>query len=91
MPIVQHQISAGHAGLLAVNAGFVVCEEHPFLGASPDAYVNDPTSTDQFSLAEIKCPYKYCNLSPESSAMNSNPGPTSYHRQKVVRLHCIHH
>lgn len=67
---IEHQLSMGHDGLLAVNAGFVVCEEHPFLGASPDAYVNDPTSVDQYGLAEIKCPYKYRDLSPEDAAMN---------------------
>lgn len=69
---VQHQIDLGHVGLVAVNAGFVVCEEHPFLGASPDAYINDPSSADQFGLAEVKCPYKYRELSPEDAAMNSD-------------------
>ena len=69
---VEHQAGVGHVGLLAVNAGFVVCEAHPFLGASPDAYVNDPTSVDQFGLAEIKCPYKYRDLSPADAAMNSD-------------------
>ena len=39
-------------------------EECPFIGASPDAYVFDLSSVDQFSLAEIKCPYKYSYLTP---------------------------
>ena len=67
---VEQKTSSGHAGLIAVKAGFVICEEIPFLGASPDAYVNDPTSVDQFGLAEIKCPYKYRDLSPQDAAMN---------------------
>ena len=53
-----------------MKAGFVICDKHPFLGASPDAY--DPTSVEQFGLAEIKCPYKYRDLSPEEAAMNSD-------------------
>ena len=36
---VDHQISAGHTELVAVKAGFMVCEEHPFLGISPDACI----------------------------------------------------
>ena len=39
---IDHQIRLGHTELVATKAGFVVCEEHPFLGASPDAYVHDP-------------------------------------------------
>ena len=69
---VEHQQRSGHDGLIAVSAGFVVCEEHPFLGASPDAYVNDACSVDQFGLAEIKCPYKYRDLPPEDAASNSD-------------------
>ena len=34
-------------GLVCVKAGFVICEEYPFLGASPDGYVNDPSFVDQ--------------------------------------------
>ena len=64
---VEQKTSSGHAGLIAVKAGFVICEE---IRASPDAYVNDPTSVDQFGLAEIKCPYKYRDLSPQDAAMN---------------------
>ena len=50
----------------------MVCEEHPFLGALPDAHVNDPNSADQIGLAEVKCPYKYRELSPEDAAMNAD-------------------
>lgn len=36
------------------------------VGASPDAYVYE--STDQYRLTEIKCPYKYQNISPVDAA-----------------------
>ena len=34
-----------------------------FLGASPDAYVCDPSRQDQYGLVEIKCPFKYKEVS----------------------------
>ena len=39
-------------GKNAKKCGFFVCKEKPFLGASPDAMLDDGTS-----LVEIKCPY----------------------------------
>ena len=40
---VQHQRSKGHDGLYCCSSGLVVSEQYPFLGASPDAAVYDPT------------------------------------------------
>ena len=40
---IQYQISLGHAGLVTAKSGFVVCEGHPFLGASPDGLAFDPS------------------------------------------------
>ena len=60
----EHQLQTGHTDLDTCRAGFVGCEEHPFIGASPDAYVFDPSSVNHFGLAEIKCPYKYRELTP---------------------------
>ena len=50
---VKHQTGLGHDGLRAVRAGFVVCEEYPFLGASSDTYVNDPHCIYQFGVAKL--------------------------------------
>ena len=51
---VDHQISAGHTQLVAVKAGFMVCEEHPpFLGASPDTYIR--TFTTRAQLSSLAC------------------------------------
>ena len=69
---VEHQLSLGHNGLVAVKAGFVVCEEYPFLGASPDGFVHDPTDVSLYGLLEIKCPFKYRNLLPEDAASHTD-------------------
>lgn len=37
-------------------SGFVVNPDAPYLGASPDAKVYDPTENPPFGLAEVKCP-----------------------------------
>ena len=68
----KHYRLLGNTNVIVCRAGFVVCKEHPFLGASPDAYVHDPQSSDQYGLAEIKCPYKYRNISPVDAARASD-------------------
>lgn len=50
-----YQKSHGHSDITICSAGFVIYESHPFLGASPDAYVCDNVRQDQFGLVEIKC------------------------------------
>ena len=62
----------GNTNIVVCKAGFVVCEEHPFLGASPDAYVHDPHAEDTYGLAEIKCPFKYRNICPNDAAKESD-------------------
>ena len=43
---VDLQLTSGHNGLVAVKAGFVICEEFHFLGATTDACVHDPSQTE---------------------------------------------
>ncbi len=50
--------------ILACKSGFVIYEEYPFLGASPDAAVYDPSIAKSFRLAEVKCPYSCRNIPP---------------------------
>ena len=69
---VEHQLQTGHTDLVTCRAEFVECEEHPFIGASPDAYVFDPCSVNQFGLLEIKCPYKYRDLTPIEASKHSD-------------------
>ena len=64
----KSQHYSGHHGLYYSPSGFVVCESHPFLGASPDAVVHDPTDPSPFGLAEVKCPYSFRNQTPFEAA-----------------------
>ena len=59
-----NQKSSGHEGLITAQSGFVSCESHPFVGASPDANVYDPSNAEPFGVAEVKCPYACRNVSP---------------------------
>ena len=67
---VQNQ--SGHDGLFYSKSGFVISEQYPFLGASPDAVVHDTQETNPFGLAEVKCPYSVRNLTPIESAESSD-------------------
>ena len=64
---VEYQHAAGHDSFMTCRSGFVICEAHPFLGASPDAYAYDLTLSQPFGLVEIKCPYSHRNETPEEA------------------------
>ncbi len=68
----EHQHGSGHDTLSVRKCGFVISEDHPFLGASPDALVCDPTNADQFGLAEIKCPFSSRNVTPSQACLNKD-------------------
>ena len=51
-----------HKNFTVYDCGLVVKPSHPYLGASPDGKVFDPSSTSPFGLLEIKCPYTWCNV-----------------------------
>ena len=54
----QYQQSNGHPDYTVCASGFIVNTTHPFLGASPDGAVYDPSSTLlPYGFLEIKCPY----------------------------------
>ena len=67
---LQHQ--SGHHGLYYCKSGFVISTDYPFLGASPDAVVHDPTAENQFGLAEVKSSYSCRHLSPVDAAGTAN-------------------
>ena len=51
---------------------FSVCETYPFLGASPDGAVYDPSNTNQpFGFLEIKCLYSQRNMTPADACSSS--------------------
>lgn len=41
----EYQMTNGHSDIVIAKAGFVISEEHPFLGVSPDAYVYDTSNS----------------------------------------------
>ncbi len=69
----KHLKGLGNVDVIVCKAGFVICEEYPIVGASPDAYVYDPTSQgNEYGLGEIKCPYKHRDHSPIDAAKDSD-------------------
>jgi hypothetical protein len=62
------QKAEGHPDIVVSPSGFHICAEHPFLGASPDGSVYDPSNIQQpFGFLEIKCPYS-CRLQTPAEA-----------------------
>lgn len=68
----QKQKAAGNDGMTVCKAGFHICEQYPFLGASPDGCIHDPKSEYKFGVLEVKCPYKYRHKTISDSATNSD-------------------
>ena len=56
----------------AFPSGFVISEDRPFLRASPDAAVYDPSMPDVFGLAEVKCPFSFHNMTPSEACSKPN-------------------
>ena len=64
---VQFMKSHWH-DVVVCSSGFLISQSHPFLGASPDGAVYDPTSTSQpYGFLDIKCPYKVRDRTPEDA------------------------
>ena len=63
---VNYMIDNGHLGLQTEKSGFVVHPGKCWLGASPDAWVTDPSVTASSGIAEFKCPYQSNSTSRES-------------------------
>ena len=69
---IHHQHSCGRSDLTVGPCGFFISEQqHPFLGATPDGTVYDPTNPEQpFGFLEVKCPYSHRDRTPtEACAM----------------------
>ena len=54
--------------MVTKECGFLLCEEIPFVGGSPDGIIECDCSGQ--SCLEIKCPFSICHLSPESPDAN---------------------
>ena len=65
----QHQQANGHPELLVTKSGFIINPSFPFLGASTNEAVYDPSNQDQpFGFVEVKCPYSARDKTPLEAA-----------------------
>ena len=72
MAYTNHMQLYGHKDLRTTSAGFVVHPEKGWLGASPDAWVEDPYCNAINGIAEFKCPYTKADVSPEEACLDKN-------------------
>ena len=72
MQYIDFQHAHGHFNLMVTQSGFFINKKYPFLGASPDGSVYDPSSDQHFGFLEVKCPISYRNVTPEQA--NTSPG-----------------
>ena len=69
---IDYQRQNGHSGLTVCKVGFFVSKTHPFLGASPDGGVYDPTSKESYGYIEVKCPYSHRDNTPLEACADSH-------------------
>lgn len=70
---ISYQHTKGLGSLTVGPCGFLVSESHPFLGATPDGTVYDPSDLQHpFGFIEVKCPYTHRNHTPIEAC--SSPG-----------------
>lgn len=68
---VEHMQTNGHLGLTTSDSGLVVHVEKCWLGATPDAWVTDPSVKDTNGIAEFKCPYREANMTLDEACQGS--------------------
>ena len=69
---LRHQQGQGHPNLTVAPCGFYVYKSHPYLGASPDGAVYDPSQPSApFGFLEVKCPYMHHNVTPQEACSMS--------------------
>ena len=62
---IEHKQSCGISELTVGPCGFFICDNYPFLGATPDGTVYDPSNAiHPFGFLEVKCPYSHRDCSP---------------------------
>ena len=70
---VEYQHRTGHTELTVCPVGFHVSISHPFLGASPDGGVYDPSNIGEpYGFAEVKCPFKHRDNTPQQACSDPN-------------------
>ena len=68
---IQYMRLHGHPNLKAKACGFFVHPEKGWLGASPDADVNDPDSPMSNGIAELKCPFLKADVTVEEACQDT--------------------
>ena len=91
---VEHKRSCGIDNIVVAPCGLFVSGPYPFLGATPDGAVHDPSATDQpYGFLEVKCPYSHRDHTPAEAckmpgfccSMETLPGGT--HQIKLRSNH----
>ena len=83
---VAYQHAHGHNELVVTPSGFIISESQPFLGATPDGAVYDPSDGSQpFGFLEIKCPYSQRNVTPVDACLSSGFCCTATNGQLTLR------
>ena len=62
----QEKLASAHV-LTVTKTGLWISPKYPFLGASPDAAIHDPSECQPFGFAEVKCPYKHRYTTPKDA------------------------
>ena len=69
---VEYQRHHGHPDISVSKSGFLISSSYPFLGASPDGAVFDPSNALQpFGFLEVKCPYSARMITPTDACAGS--------------------
>ena len=86
----EYHQNSGHAELTVCPVGFYISMSHPFLGASPDGGVYDPTITrEPYGYLEVKCPYTHRDKTPLQGC--SDPKFCCTEINGVITLKRSHH
>lgn len=65
LALEQYKQTKLASNTIVTQSGLWVSLDHPFLGASPDAAVYDPSEPHAYGFTEVKCPYKHRDSTPK--------------------------
>ena len=65
----KHKAYKNDQSITVCSAGFVIYEEKPYLGVTPDAYIHEPNRKEQYGLIKIKF---QCNVTLEDACLTSD-------------------
>ena len=70
---INHKQNYGISELTVGPCGFFICDNYPFLGATHDSTVYDPSNASHlFRFLEVKCPYSHRDRSPAEACALEN-------------------